>query len=356
MSTANQHPSFSFHIESGEPKGNVVSASVLVQILQNAQQAFELIGVHVEGRSINQRARVSAATSQRFQLICQLPEPGCYALPVTVGGANEMFQPEQAGKAFGIFQALMTRVSDRSASGLPGILPDERIRRRVLEAVKGMAPRADAKWTLTLHDASNTPFASFDVQTIPFVEETLVPAEQREAARVVTGELKNIDFIEHKLTIIYPPTSKELECIYDEALEDLLYERRRDLIQVTGRVLLDDQGSPKKIIDVTDIRDVDLSPLEISTVRHAVINLRVTPTLSAEPYLDVSKQLLCIEYQELDISVFAATRDALLFEVHEHLGMLWQEYALASDSDLDPHALDLKKLLLARLSEVSHAT
>ena len=355
MNALQPHPSFSFHIESGEPQGNVVPASVLVQILQNAQQAFELIGVHVEGRSINQRARVSAATTQRFQLICQLPAPGCYALPVTVGGATELFDPEQAGKAFGIFQALMARISNHNATGLAEILPDERIRRRVLEAVKGMAPRADAKWTLSLHDASDTPFASFDVQTIPFVQETLVPAAQREAARVVTGELKNIDFIEHKLTIIYPPTSKELDCIYDEALEDLLYERRRDLIQVTGRVLLDDQGSPKKIIDVTDIRDVDLSPLEISTVRHAAINLRVTPTLSAEPYLDESKQLLCIEYPEFDISVFAVTREALLAELHEHLAMLWQEYALASDSELDAHALQLKKLLLARLTGVVHA-
>lgn len=355
MSAPQQHPSFSFHIESGEPQGNVVPASVLVQILQNAQQAFELIGVHVEGRSINQRARVSAATSQRFQLICQLPAPGCYALPVTVGGATELFEPEHAEKAFSIFHDLMARISDRSAVGLAEILPDEHIRRRVLESVKGMAPRADAKWTLALHDASDALFACFNVQTIPFVQETLVPAAQREAARVVTGELKNIDFIEHKLTIIYPPTSKELDCLYDEALEDLLYERRRDLIQVTGRVLLDDQGSPKKIIDVSDIRDINLSAMEISAVRHGALNLRVTPVLSAEPSLDESKQLLCIEYPEFDISVFAATREALLAELHEHLAMLWQEYALANDSDLDAPALKLKQSLLARMTELVHA-
>ncbi len=355
MNVPQQHPSFSFHIESGEPQGNVVAASVLVQILQSAQQAFELIGVHVEGRSINQRARVSAATSQRFQLICQLPEPGCYALPVTVGGETELFDHEQAAKAFGIFHGLMARVSNRSATGLTEILPDERIRRRVLEAVKGMAPRADAKWTLALHDSSNATFASFDAQTIPFVQDTLVPAAQREASRVVTGELKNIDFIERKLTIIYPPTSKELDCLYDEALEDLLYERRRDLIQVTGRVLLDDQGSPKKIIDVTDIRDLDLSPLEISTVRHGAVNLRVMPVFSFEPSLDDSKQLLCVENQELDITVFAPTRDALLVELHEHLAMLWQEYAQAKDDDLDASARQLKQSLLARMAEAAHA-
>lgn len=355
MSVPQIHPSFSFHIESGEPQGNVVPASVLLQILQNAQQAFELIGVHVEGRSINQRVRVPAATSQRFQLICQLPEAGCYALPVTVGSASELFESEQAEKAFRIFRDLMERISARTTDGLTDALPDERIRRRVLEAVKGMAPRADAKWTLKLHDSTNAVFASFDVQTIPFVQNTLVPAAQREASRVVTGELKNIDFIERKLTIIYPPTSKELDCLYDEALEDLLYERRRDLIQVTGRVLLDDQGSPKKIIDVTDIRDVDLSSFEISSVRHGVLSLRLTPALTLEPALDDSKQLLCIESHELHINVFASTREALLTELHEHLVMLWQEYAQANDDTLDAPARQLKQALLARMTEVVHA-
>jgi hypothetical protein len=355
MSALQNHPSFSFHIESGEPQGNAVPAAVLVQILQNAQQAFELIGVHVEGRSINQRARVSAATSQRFQLICQLPEPGCFAMPVTVGSASELFVPELADKAFGIFRGLMGLISKRNPEGLAEILPDERIRRRVLESVKGMAPRADAKWTLDLHDSTDTEFASFDVQTIPFVQETLVPAERREVERVVTGELKNIDFIEHKLTLIYPPTNKELVCIYDEELEDLLYARRRDVIQVTGRVLLDEQGSPKQIIDVTDIRDLDLSPLEVSTVRFGALSLKLSPPLALQPTLDESKQLQCIEGAELDINVFAPTRDALLTELNEHLVMLWTEYAQAPDGELDAPARKLKQMLLARMSEVTHA-
>ena len=355
MITNQRHPSFSFHIESGESQGDVVPASVLVQILQNAQQAFELIGVHVEGRSINQRARVSATVSQRFQLICQLPQSGCYALPVTVGSVSELFDQEQAGKAFDIFHNLMRRVSERNPIGLEQVLPDERIRRRVLEAVKGMAPRADAKWRLSLHDSSGARFASFDVDTIPFVQKTLVPAEQREVARVVTGELTHIDFKEHKLTIIYPPTSKELECIYDEALEDLLYERRRDLIQVTGRVLLDEQGSPKKIIDVTDIGDIDLSPLEISAVRRGALYLRVAPPIAGEPSLDESKQLLCFDYSEFDLLAFAPTREDLLAEVQEHLAMLWQEYAVAPDDELDGKARHLKQRLLARMTEVPHA-
>lgn len=348
-------PSFSFHIDGGTPDEHAVPAVILVQILENAQRAFELIGVHVEGRGIKERARVSAATSQRFQLVCQLPESGSYAMPVTIGGAGELFVADLADKAFGIFRGIMEHVSARSTVGLASALPDERIRRRVLEAVKGMAPRADAKWKLSLHDDRDVSFATFDVETIPFVEETLVPVEQREAARVVTGELKSIDFTERKVTIIYPPTSKELACIYEEAVEDLLYEKRRDLIQVTGRVLLDDQGAPKQIIDVTDIRDLDLSTLALDTVRHSGLTLKAAPTLSFEPTLDESKQLLCIEHGELGIDVYAPTRETLLAELHGQLAMLWREYAQASDDELDAPARLLKQALRARFTEAVHA-
>ncbi|WP_374259235.1 hypothetical protein [Aquabacterium sp.] len=349
-------PSFSFHIESGEVLGGeTVPASVLVQILQSAQQAFLLIGVHVEGRSIKARARVSAETSERFQLVCQLPKAGCYAMPVTVGASNDLTQAESAESALGIFHALMSRISAHTEDGLAQALPDERIRRRVLELVKGMAPRAGAKWTVSLHDSSDTPFATFDQDTIPFVQQTLVPDEQREASRVVTGELKNINFIERKLTIIYPPTNKELECIYDEALEDLLYERRRGLIQVTGRVLIGENGEPKQIIDVTDIDAVDMAPFVITKIERGPIRLAAHPPLVLEPSLDDGKQLMCVEDEKLGISTFAQTREALIIELNEQLAMLWAEFASANDSELDGPAQELKRSLLERFTEVTDA-
>ncbi len=63
-------------------------------------------------------------------------------------------------------------------------------------------------------------------------------------------------------------------CIYEESVEDLLYEKRRDLIQVTGRVLFGEQGAHKQIIDVTDIRDLDLLMLTLDTVRHGTLTIK----------------------------------------------------------------------------------
>ncbi len=356
MTSPDQHPSFSFHIESGESfAGDSLPASILVQILQNAQQVFSLIGVFIEGRSIKNRARVSTKTIERFQLVCQLPRSGCFAVPVTVGGTDDLIQLEYADRALEIFQRLMAHISNQTVEGLSETLPDEQIRRRVLEHIKAMAPRAGAKWTLSLHDQHDLVFAFINQDTIPFVQATLVPEEQREASRVVTGELKNIDFIERKLTIIYPPTNKELVCIYDEALEDLLYERRRELIQVTGQVLLDAQGEPKQIIDVTDIHDLDLTPFEIGSIEFASLRLLINPTLILDLTLDDSKQLICASEEDLGISVFAPTREALLFELSEQVSMLWLEYVKAKDAELDGPALKMKMALASRLTEVVDA-
>ena len=355
MTAAQPQPAFSFHIDGTDEGAHIVPAAVLVQILENAQRAFELIGVHVEGRGIKERARVPAQIAHRYQLICKIPERGSYALPVTVGGAGDLFVPDMANKAFEIFRDVLKSVTSQSATGLSKTLPDERILRRVLESVKGMAPRAGAPWKLALHDDQGQAFASLDEATVPFVERTLVPAEQREAARVVTGELKSIDFAERKVTLIYPPNSKELICIYEDSVEDLLYEKRRDLIQVTGRVVLDEQGTPKQIIDVTDIRDLDLSALVVDVVRYGSLALKSNPALTLEPTLDSTKQLLCVEQTELGIDVYATTREALLAELHEQLAMLWQEYAQAPDDELDTSARHLKQALLNRFSEVPHA-
>jgi len=79
------------------------------------------------------------------------------------------------------------------------------------------------------------------------------------------------------------------------------------------------------------------------------------PTLTFEPTLDESKQLLCIEHGELGIDVYAPTRETLLAELHEQLAMLWQEYAQASDDELDAPARPLKQALRARFTQAVHA-
>jgi len=86
--------------------------------------------------------------------------------------------------------------------------------------------------------------------------------------------------------IIYPPTNKELVCLYDDEVEELLIERRRDLIQVTGRVVLDDDSQPKQLIDVTDTRDLDLSGFELASIVTRLVRLEAKIPLVLDVFSD----------------------------------------------------------------------
>ena len=76
--------------------------------------------------------------------------------------------------------------------------------------------------------------------------------------------------------------------------------------------------------------------------------------MTLEPASDETQQLICVSDAELGIDAFAHTRDDLVNELSEQIGMLWLEYALAEDDALDGMAIRLKQALLAAFSEVPH--
>ncbi|MFZ4623346.1 MAG: hypothetical protein ACOYNF_03820 [Rhodoferax sp.] len=217
-----------------------------------------------------------------------------------------------------------------------------------------MAPRADAKWSLRLWDAGNTEFGELNTESEATIRAAIIPPDEQAESQVVTGTLTNINFTKRIVTIIYPPTKREMECVYDDAIEDLLIENRRDLIHVTGLIVLDDAGVPKSITHVNDIRELDLSPLLIDTVKLGKLVLKAKQSITLEPATDETKQLICVTHADLGIDAFARTRDALVSELNEQIGMLWQEYAIAEDDSLDGMAIKMKQALLASFSEVAH--
>lgn len=108
-------------------------------------------------------------------------------------------------------------------------------------------------------------------------------------------------------------------------------------------------------MDVIDIRDLDLSSLEIHTIRHGPLTLKAVPGLRLDPSLDETKQLLCVKHEVLVLDIFAPTREALLAELNEQIAMLWTEYAQAGDDMLDSVARQLKQALRAAFTEARDA-
>ena len=346
---------FSLHIEGGDLHRNSVPATVLAHLLQNTQRAFELIGFQVEGRAIKQRARIGAEISERFKLLCEIPKEGCYELPVVLAAPTQLHGNEHSEQALAVFKKLMASIARKDSSTTEKLIPDEGLRRRILESIRSMAPQAGDPWSVDIRGIDNVSFGVLDASTSSFVKDTLVPPEKREEEQVLIGELTNIAFTEHKFTILYKPTNRELVCIYDEALEDLLYECRRALVQVTGRVIVDDSGNPLRLIEMSDVRNIDLSLISLNQSHYGGRTITCDPPLVVSPTLDETGQLFCLEDKTLGIDVFAQTREGLLLELSQQLDMLWREFAMAIDGSLDSRALKLKLALLDRFSGAVNA-
>ena len=349
-------PNFSFHIDAGQPGAHCVPASVLIQVIENAQNAVELIGCDIEGKAFKQRVKIPAGISRKYQLFCQVPMIGSYAIPMTLGDpVSDLFASEDIDKVWKTFSALLSGVSEESVNLLRQSLPDSTLRRRVLEYIKGMAPKAGSNWSLDIMGPTGNKIARVTENAHNFIQSVFISVEQRKAERTITGELKSIDFTQRQIKIVYPPTHRELVCTYDDAIEDLLYENRRALIQVTGRVVLDETDQPKEIHSVSEICDLDLSPFTIDEIHSLNRTIKAKTRMILEPTLNDSQQLICIEDQRLCIDVFAESREKLLDELSEQIMMMWIEYALSPDELLEAPAKKLKVELIASFNEVSNA-
>ena len=167
----------------------------------------------------------------------------------------------------------------------------------------------------------------------------------------VSGELVRIHLDEHKLGIYYQPTSRVLDCYYDPELEDLIVENLKGIVHVTGRVQLDANGFPDKIVDVSDIRALDLRPLVLKSIETAEGRLVLRRAESVKPSFEDGE--VVFELPDLHIVASGATREDAVEKLFSDLIWLWKEYVLAPHEELSQDARELVERLRGMIEEAS---
>jgi len=165
--------------------------------------------------------------------------------------------------------------------------------------------------------------------------------------RSVIGKLVRMDFAERKGVLFYAPAGRMLECTYSADSEEVLLDNPREMVRVTGDVIVDDAGFPERIVDVEGIEDLDLSPITLEAFAVRGEHLRLREAVVLFPELDESQEYLILRDEVLGIDVFAPTREDLLGELEDDLKALWIEYALADPERLTPGARALRDAWLA---------
>jgi hypothetical protein len=335
---------------------NEVPAAVLLQALEGLQQLVWQFAFRREGGQIKQRLKLSGELKNRFALMLRPAEPGSYLVRGRVGQCeppDDLVVPLMSEEVV----ADLTKFCDAAVKGnrkaLLEILPDRAQRVRALDRLRTLAPLPGSGYRYELQNSSGPPIELTETLQAELSRMTLESEDDgAEAIEVVTGKLVEISFDDHNLKLLYAPTRRTLTCEYDEAVEPLLFENRRDLIQVRGKVRLGLDNHPEKIVEADYIGDLDLSPFVLRDVEYKGVRLRFRKPRVIQPKLDETQQLICLEDEELNLSAHARLRPELFEEVRACLYLLWTEYAKEPDEVLDPRARDLKLRLLSALEEI----
>ena len=336
------------HFEGPLTHGHTLPAPALVKSLQEFQRVVYLMAMQAEGREIGQRARHTRENERLYSLVCRLPEEGGYALPVEIGRAGDkLFDADAvAAVAHGV-----RRVVEAVGSGDEGKLieavPDSTYRKSVLKAFKAMQPAGHSGLVVHIEDFRGhrllDGFSASDRLARLLARPGSDPVG---APGFITGHLAKMEFQERRLRLQLLGSGRALDATYGDDFEPTLLEHPRELIQIHGNVIYDDDGRPTSISEVDEILEVDDSPLIANTITLGNQTLKARDPLTFEVRFDADGQAYEAE-GPFDIVLAAPTRPELERDLEVELIMLWREYALANEATLTPAAQRLRAELLA---------
>ncbi|MZP31302.1 hypothetical protein GTO91_16465 [Heliobacterium undosum] len=331
-----------------------VSLDVLTRVLTGLQQICYLLATDHHQHSFQQRFRVPSAIQRQYLLRCALPQSGSYVVPLSLTPPEQgTILTDDLMTVLAKMNSFFRSLSSGSDEMMATVTQDKAIRNRLLRESKRLLPKADERWVFGIQFASNPTEHRLDYLSSRFIDSLLSAHNTEDQLLTVTGELIRIDFEQRRAVIKYPPTHREIECIYREELEDTMIDSRRQMIQVTGQFTLNNDGHPLRLTEVTKIETLDLSDVVLTTVPSSRRVLKFKQPIVITPYLDSdSQQLLVLEEPSLGIHVFGYTRDQVIQELYEQVQFLWDEYAKAPESNLAPDAQQLRQWLLFMIEEL----
>lgn len=326
---------------------HIIPATVLADSIEALQKVIYILAMVHEGRDINERLRFSNEMASRYTVLCEIPEESSYAQFFHIGALKkDLISIEDISQVQSSFLTSLSFISNRDTDSLMSVVPESKLRISLINAFRSMVPKVGSGFSISVESAKSAQKTLLDERSALYLREISEKADHKIIRQTITGRLEKIDFGERKVTIIYAPTNRALSCTYDDGIEEMLLENRRELVQVTGIVTLDELDNPQRMTDVNLISYLDLSPFELSDFEINNQVFKFIQPISLDINLDDSEQLLLIEDESIMLNVFAQTREELWEELKEQIWVLWREYALENDNELSPPAIKLKQRLL----------
>lgn len=325
----NQHIA-SIHIEGPIAEKHRIPSDVLTRIVDGFQNVAWNLGASLEDTVCDKRSpRIPLELKKKYMIEWGLPQSGSYVLT--------LYQPVE--KIDTTIVEILSALGSDSWEKLRNLIPDSFRRYKLFKEISKFLPRAGESWSLKY--ISNDQSISLDAKSNQKLKTQLkesLSVAQLDEVLTIKGELLRIDFAEKRVTVRYLPTHRTIDCFYLPEIEDSIVESRRELIEVTGCFILDREGHPEKLTEVTAIQPVDLSPMTLDQyIQQDERKLHLKIPLTLVPVLDdETKQLYIIRDESLNIDVDATTREALMQNLEDQLFFLWDTYG---SNQVDPNTL-----------------
>lgn len=331
MKNKGKQQATSIYIEGSITEQHRIPSDVLTRIIDGFQNVAWNLGAASEDAAYGDRSRrISLDLKKKYMIQWGLPKPGSYVLT--------LYPPIEQQIDANIMEILTSLATD-NFDKLKKTIPDSRLRSKIFKEALNFLPKVGENWLLKY--THNGRSASLDAKTsqrvkVWFTESLSAP--QPDEVLTIKGELLRIDFEAKRVAVRYLPTHRSIDCYYLPEIEDSIIESRRELIEVTGCFVLDREGHPERLTEVSAIQPVDLSPMTLSQyIQQNQRKLCLTTPLILIPILDEeTKQLYIISNELLNIEVDATTRETLMQNLEDQIFFLWDTYG---SDQVDPDTL-----------------
>lgn len=319
---------------------------LLSQILRGVQETIYILASAAVEYDFRQRARIPKELQQACELRRVFERQGSYELVAAVAA------PQAAGgiadigllckeRFLDILDCLTTAAHPQEMQAcLRDILPDSTYMRRVVRSISSYCPKQGEPWNIGIGRSFESPLFPLTDGLRTAIQQNLSVAMTED--RVLIGELVHIHTDENRMGIFYAPAQRVITGTYEEELEDFVINKLREKIQVVGQVQLDGRGIPDKIINITEINEVDLQSLELQEIDDGEVRIVFKAPLVLQPELDEDAREISISCPELNIIASGISREEAVNEFENDFIWLWKEYVL---TEMDALSSDARKMV-----------
>lgn len=340
MSDEHAKALFQLHFEGEATREHKVPASALVQAAQSLQRIINILAVNYEGHDFKQRLRMNREMEKKYAVVFSVPKDGGYIVPYQVGiQSHKLFDLQDIEKVVDLHCDVLNTLNNGDIHKFRRIIPTAHMRRLLAVEVKKMQPPARASMYVSIEFNDHKLLDGIEIHSRieAILQDKLEPIIH---PQLITGRLDGLDFQSRTLKLQLP-SGRTLSGIYADDFEPVLLDNPRQWIQVKGEAILNDDNTLKSINNITEISEVDDSPVEIDSFIYSEKKLIAKEPVIFEVEFDPEEELYFAEGR-FGIFESGQTREELEANILIALSFVWKQYVISGEDvqlSADAHAL-----------------